>query len=188
MGARRSNQSIGLLRFNITDEVFEQLVAKHGGDFVGQVLVDTGRDEGPETRAVYLTTAKFGTTLVGFASHHDLQDLPSRNVSRRALCAQNVGLGPDLFRRELYADRDRFVVIMIQRDPYDVGSISSMTVAMSDPKMSQFLMQIDINDFVAGYVLRSKSPAGVVLKKVERRFKDRAASSARAETALKSGK
>jgi hypothetical protein len=174
MGARRGNQSAGIVRFNLTDEAFEQIVARHGGEFIGQVAVKKDADEAPELKPVYLTTAKFGSTLVGFASHRDRQDLPSRNMSRRALCAQNVGLGPDLYReRELYSDRDRFVVVMVQRAHQDIGEIASISIAIADPRMAQFVMQVDINDFVASYGEKAKAgrKPPVLLKDVKERFR-----------------
>ena len=68
LGARRGNQMAGMLRFHVTDEAFEQIVAKLEGEFVGQVQV-SGID-GTEMRPLYLTTARFGGTLIGFASGH----------------------------------------------------------------------------------------------------------------------
>ena len=150
LGARRRNQGVGLFRYFITDEAFEQLVARHGGEPVSSVKIEGG-DE-PKSAPLYLTTARFGGTLVGFASHFEEDDLPSKNATRKALCAQNMGLTPDLFMApELYRDRERFVIIMVRRDRSDIGKIASITVAIADRLISRFVMQSNINDFLASY-------------------------------------
>lgn len=170
LGVRRGNQLSGLIRYGITDEGFEQLVARHAGEPVGQVRVD-GID-GPKNAPVYLTTARFGATLIGFASHHQADDLPVKNASRKALAAQNAGLGTDLFRpKELYVDRERFVLIMVRRDPSDVGKVASITMTMTDPQITQFIMQADLNEFLASYGSVPRTGTGIVMKKVAKRFR-----------------
>jgi hypothetical protein len=170
LGVRRGNRAAGLIRYQVMDEAFEQLVARHGGEVVGQVQVEGA--EGPQAAPIYLTTALFGSTLVGFASHHEHDDLPVKNASRTALCAQNIGLGGDIFRPpELYVDRPRFALLMIQRDAFDIGKIASITVSIVDPMMRQFLMQVDVNEFVASYGSTAVPKPTVELRKQPGRFR-----------------
>lgn len=170
LGERRGNRAAGLIRFEVTDEAFEGILSRHGGTFISQVKVSR-RDEVRQS-PIYLTTAQFGGTLLGFASHREVLDLPSKNATRKALCEQNVGLGRDLFRGpELYVDRERFVLIMVQRDRFDIGTVASMTVAIVDPMITQFVMQKDINEFVASYGTEPVVARGIVLKKDAGRFR-----------------
>ena len=164
LGTLRRHRVIGLVRFQLSDEIFEQIVAQHGGEFVGQVPVE-GID-GPVARPIFLTTARFGGTLIGFASHHEPDDLPVKNASRIALAAQNAGLSRDMFyESELYVDRERFVLILVQRDHFDIGGIASMTVAMIDPTFSTLVMQSEINEFLASYGTAPKAKSGFTLRK-----------------------
>ncbi len=170
LGERRGNRAAGLIRFEVTDEAFEGILTRHGGTFVSQVKV-VRRDEVRES-PIYLTTAQFGGTFLGFASHREVLDLPSRNATRRALCEQNAGLGRDLFRSpELYVDRARFVLIMVQRAKFDIGAIASMTVSIIDPMMTHFVMQKDVNEFLASYGSEPAAKRDVVLKKDAGRFR-----------------
>lgn len=170
LGVRRGNRLSGLIRFGVTDEAFELLVAKHGGDPVNQVQVSY--PDGPKNLPVFLTTARFGQTLVGFASHWEKGDVPTKNASRLALSAQNIGLGADIFRpKELYVDRMRFVVVLVRRDPFDVGKIAGITVAMTDPQMTQLIMQRDINEFLASYGSEPEKRARFRMKGTTRKFR-----------------
>jgi len=150
LGSRRRNQTAGLVRYFITDEAFEQLINRHGGELVPSVKVES--KSGPQDHPLYLTTARFGGTLVGFASHFNTGDLPVKNATRKALCALNQGLIPDLASDpELYVDRERFVLIMVRRDRHDIGKIASITIGMADRQITQFIMEMNINDFLASY-------------------------------------
>lgn len=172
LGVRRGNRAAGLIRYNVVDEAFEQMAARHGGELVGQVKVEGGVD-GPKDSPIYLTTARFGATMVGFASHFQTEDLPIKNASRKALAAQNAGLGGDLFRNpEMYRDRERFVILMVRRDPFDIGAIASISVTLVDPMLTRFLMQVDINEFLASYGVQPRAATGVQLRRGVPRFRD----------------
>jgi hypothetical protein len=170
IGVRRRNQGAGLVRYFIIDEAFEQLLARHGGEPVNSVKIE-GVD-GQKSVRLHLTTARFGATLIGFASHFNTDDLPVKNATRKALCAQNRGLIRDLLTGpELYRDRERFVLVMVRRDRSDIGKIASMTISISDDRISQYLMQANINDFLASYGTQPAAgkPSAITLKKdVER--------------------
>ncbi len=183
MGVRRRNQGVGLVRYLITDEIFEQLIARHGGDIVRTVEIE-GRD-GPKAVPLHLTTARFGATLVGFASHFSSDDLPIKNATRKALCAQNAGLARDLLSGlELYRDRERFVLIMVRRDRYEIGKIASIDIAIADRQISRFLSQVNIKEFLASYGARSTGPktAEVHLKKGAGRLRGKGTRSERTGT------
>ncbi|WP_086994822.1 hypothetical protein [Rhizobium sullae] len=168
----RQSKAIGLVRHQITDEVFEQVMLRNGGEFIKSVPVEYKPDEVKDA-PVHLTTGLFGHTMVGFASHRELEDAPVKNASRRALCYQNRGLSPDFFHPpEMFSDRKRLVLIMVRRDPAILGKIASMTVSVLDSKLETFLYQSDIEDFLAGYgtaPVTGKAPP--VLKSVARSYK-----------------
>jgi len=170
----RQSRSIGIVRHNIIDEAFEQILIRNGGEFVKSVPIEVKPDELKQA-AIHITTGCFGLTMVGFASHRDTNDVPNKNASRRALCYQNRGLSPDFFHPpEMFSDRKRIVLIMVRRDPYVLGKIASMTVSMLDSKAESFICQWDIDDFLAGYgaqpTAETKRP--VMLRKVTKSFKD----------------
>ncbi|MGR9310706.1 hypothetical protein ACU8MX_14895 [Rhizobium leguminosarum] len=168
----RQSKAIGLVRHQITDEVFEQVLLRNGGEFVKSVPVEFKPDELKDAQ-VHLTTGLFGHTMVGFASHRELMDAPVKNASRRALCYQNRGLSPDFFHPpEMFSDRKRLVLIMVRRDPAVLGKIASMTVSVLDSKLEAFLYQCDIEDFLAGYGTAPVSgKAAPVLKAVAGSYK-----------------
>lgn len=168
----RQSKAIGLVRHQIIDEAFEQIMLRNGAEFVKSVPVEYQPDEIRDTQ-VHLTTGLFGHTMVGFASHRELTDAPVKNASRRALCYQNRGLSPDFFHPpEMFNDRKRLVLIMVRRDPVILGKIASMTVSVLDSKLETFIYQADIDDFLAGYgtaPVSGKAPP--LLKAVTRGYK-----------------
>lgn len=170
----RAAKAAGLLRFQVLDEAFEQIVLRNGGEIISRVAIDHGSD-GAKDAPVFLTTGKFGGTLLGFASHREITDLPIRNASRVALCSQNRGLIRDMFAPlESFDQRDRFALVLAQRDPSDIGRIASLNISIIDPKFEGFLLQSDLNDFLAGYGERPAVPVRTIeLKRDARRFKDK---------------
>lgn len=147
----RQSKAVGLVRHQLLDEVFERALINHGGEAVRSVQVETGPDEF-KAAPLHLTTALFGNTLVGFASHREVQEAPVKNATRRALCHQNRGLSPDFFHGpEMFTDRERFVLIMVRRDRALLGKIASMTISILDSRGENFLFQSDIAEFLAGY-------------------------------------
>lgn len=175
----RQSRSVGLIRYNIMDEAFEQILHRNGAEFVKSVPVEFAPDE-LALAPIHLTTGVFGQTLLGFASHRELSDVPAKNATRRALCYQNRGLSPDLFHPpELFGDRQRAVIIMVRRDPIKLAKIASLTLSIMDSRQESFIFQADIEDFLAGYGTESAggSKREIVFKQVESSFK-----SAEAET------
>jgi hypothetical protein len=170
----RQSRAVGLIRYNIIDEAFEQILARNGAEFVKSVPVEYIPDE-IKLAPVHLTTGVFGHTMVGFASHRELSDTPLKNATRRALCYQNRGLSPDFFHRpEMFNDRQRMVIIMVRRDPNVLGKIASLTLSVVDSKQDAFIYQADIDEFLAGYGAdeAASSKRTVVLKPVKGTFKD----------------
>jgi len=174
----RHSRAAGLVRHQLLDEVFERALIKHRGEAVRLVQVETKPDEF-KLAPLHLTTALFGNTLVGFASHREVEDAPVKNATRRALCYQNRGLSPDLLHGlEMFTDRKRFVLIMVRRDPALQGRIASMTVSVLDSRGESFISQSDIADFLAGYgalgvVPSATDKAPPKLRPSRGRFKDR---------------
>ena len=147
----RESKAIGLVRHQLLDEIFEQALLRHGGERVKSVPVEVNPDEF-KSAPLHLTTGVFGSTLVGFASHRELEETPIKNATRKALCHQNRGLTPDFFHGlEMFNDRQRFVLIMVRRDPALLGKIASITISISDSRGEQFIYQLSIEDFLAGY-------------------------------------
>nr|WP_295888612.1 hypothetical protein [uncultured Devosia sp.] len=160
----RGHKAAGLVRHQVYDEVFDQTAVKHGGELVGTISV-TSADGKTADRRLFITVARFGNTDIGFASHRSGNDLPSPNQSRRLLCAMNRGLGPDLLDHlEGFSTRRRFALVMIQRDVWDIGKIASITVAMTDPIISEYLAQVEINQFLEGYGARKGQDVPIRLK------------------------
>ena len=163
----RQSKATGLVRHQLIDQVFEEILYRHGGMTVKSVSVESGPDE-IKAAPIHLTTGSFGETLVGFASHRELLDAPSKNATRRALCHQNRGLSADLFHGlEFFSDRQRFVLIMVRRDLTALGKIASITVCIADSRAEVFLYQSDIDDFLAGY-----GAAPAIKKKISPKFRD----------------
>lgn len=153
----RESKAVGLVRHQLLDEVFEQALLRHGGECVKSVEVEVNPDQF-KSAPLHLTTGVFGGTLVGFASHRELAETPIKNATRKALCHQNRGLTPDFFHGpEMFNDRQRFVLIMVRRDPVVLGKIASMTISISDSRAEQFIYQASIEDFLAGYGEASSS-------------------------------
>ncbi|MEL6505367.1 MAG: hypothetical protein AAFQ10_13030 [Pseudomonadota bacterium] len=147
----RQSRSVGLIRYNLIDQAFEDILTRHEAEFIKAVPVEFEQDE-PSLVPVHLTTGVFGGTIIGFASHRDALDTPTKNATRRALCFQNRGLSPDFFHPpEMFIDRQRLVLIMVQRDPVALGKIASLKLCILDSKQERFIFQADINDFLAGY-------------------------------------
>lgn len=171
----REAKAAGLVRFQVLDEMFEQIVIRNGGEFIFRVPIDQGAN-GSKEAPIFLTTGKFGGTLLGFASHREKDDLPIRNASRLALSSQNRGLTPDMFApMENFAQRSWFALILAQRAPDDIGKISSMTITLVDPKLEAFLFRKDINEFMAAYGERPQEEGQggrkIRLKPAAHRFK-----------------
>lgn len=173
LSRKRQSKAVGLVRHQVLDEMFEKAIGRNGGEFVSRVKVEFGADE-VRALPVYLTTGRFGGTLVGFASHRDANDAPVKNATRLALCSQNQGLDADLFRaRETFTDRERFVVIMVQRDPFAIGKLASISVGVANTKVEQFIVLEKIEEFLAGYGASREAPKrGIALRSVTRSFKD----------------
>jgi len=164
LSSGRGHKAVGLVRHQIFDEAFEQIAVKNGAELKGVIVVPATDGKSSEKR-LFITVAEFGNTLIGFASHRERADLPSGNQSRRVLCAMNEGLGPDLLdSREDFGKRQRFAVIMVQRDLADVGKIASMTLAVVDRAIRNYLAQVDIKDFLAGYGAKPSAGTSVKLK------------------------
>lgn len=173
LSRKRQSKAVGLVRHQVLDEMFENAIVRNGGEFVSRVRVEFGADEVREL-PVYLTTGRFGGTLVGFASHRDASGAPVKNATRSALCSQNKGLDDDLFRaRENFTDRERFVVIMVQRDPFAIGKLASISVGVANTKVEQFIVLEKIEEFLAGYGASREAPKrGIALRPVTKSFKD----------------
>lgn len=172
LSRKRQSKAVGLVRHQLLDEMFENAIVRNGGEFVSRVPVEFGEDV--RELPVYLTTGRFGGTLVGFASHRDANDAPVKNATRSALCNQNRGLDGDLFRsREKFTDRERFVVIMVQRDPSAIEKLASISVGVANTKVDQFIVLEKIEEFLAGYGASREAPKrGVALRSVSKSFKD----------------
>ncbi|WP_077960744.1 hypothetical protein [Ensifer adhaerens] len=174
LSRQRQSKTTGLFRHNIIDEAFEQILVRNGGEFVKSVPVEYGPDDIRQA-PVHVTTGVFGHTMVGFASHKELQDVPVRNASRRALCHQNRGLSPDFFHPpEMFNDRQRLVLIMVRRDPIALGKLASISLCVVDSRLETFIYQSELDEFLSGY---GAEPSGVgkrpiELKVVKRGFKD----------------
>ncbi|MBZ9908081.1 hypothetical protein LB557_18890 [Mesorhizobium sp. BR115XR7A] len=173
LSRKRESKAVGLIRHQVFDEMFEKAIVRNGGEFVSRVKVEFGPDVVREL-PVYLTTGRFGGTLVGFASHRDADDAPVKNATRLALCGQNRGLDVDLFRaQESFTDRERFVVIMVQRDPFAIGKLASISIGVADTKVEQFIVLEKMEEFLAGYGTSRETPRrGIALRSVARSFKD----------------
>lgn len=178
LSRKRQSKAVGLVRHQLLDEMFESAITRNGGEFISRVPVEFGKDEVREL-PVYLTTGRFGGTLVGFASHRESNDTPVKNETRSALCSQNKGLDADLFRpREKFTDRERFIVIMVQRDPSAIGKLASISVGVANTKVDQFIVLEKIEDFLAGYGASREAPKrGIALRPVTKSFKDTIAGS-----------
>jgi hypothetical protein len=151
LSARRANRATGLVRFQYLDEVFEATALRHGGELVSRIELELGGQE--RTDPVFLTTVRFGSVLVGFASHREQDDLPVANQSRKALARLNTGLSRDLFSigDEHFTESERFVILMLQRDRYDVGRIARISIAMVSADLQQYLFKEGVTEFLAGY-------------------------------------
>ncbi|MEW9308208.1 hypothetical protein [Labrys neptuniae] len=173
LSRKRQSKAVGLVRHQFLDQMFEDAIIRNGGEFISRVPVEFGKGKIREL-PVYLTTARFNGTLVGFASHRDAYDAPVKNATRSALCSQNKGLDDDLFRsRESFTDRERFVLIMVQRDPFAIGKLASISVGVANTKVEQFIVLEKIEEFLAGYGASRKKPKhGVKLRRVTKSFKD----------------
>ena len=173
LSRRRAAKAVGLVRYQVLDEMFEQIITANGGEFVGRVELQVGPEEVKQA-PVFLTTGKFGGTMVGFASHREIEDLPIKNASRAALCNCNRGLMKDLFQdQESFKQRDRFVLIMLRRDRFEIGKLASMTVCVVSPKLDHFITQTEIEEFLAGYgAAPEQEKAPVALKQVSSSFKE----------------
>ena len=65
LSRRRASRATGLVRFQIIDEMFEQMLNRHGAEFVKSVPIEQSPDEIKDA-PVYLTTGRFGHTMIGF--------------------------------------------------------------------------------------------------------------------------
>lgn len=169
---RRGNRAAGLVRFQFWDQAFEDIVARHGGELIASIPLDDLKGE-PKSQPLYLTTARFGGTLLGFCSHRDVDDLPVSNQTRRALCAFNQGLDLDLFSKESFGERRRFASILVRRDRFDIGKIASISIGLIDAKVSSYIVKSEINEFVAGYGAVQSVDRVIPLKRRARRFGQR---------------
>ena len=169
---RRANRATGLVRFQYLDEVFEVTALRHGGELVSRIELELDGKE--RIDPIFLTTVKFGNALVGFASHREQDDLPVANQSRKALARLNAGLTRDLFGAgdEHFTESERFVVLMLQRDRYDVGKIARVSIAMVSADLQQYLFKEEATEFLAGYGSDAKPKPEVRLKKPTAGFRD----------------
>ncbi|WP_349366795.1 MAG: hypothetical protein ABL311_04730 [Nitratireductor rhodophyticola] len=150
LAPQRANKVAGLIRHEYVDEVFTEIASRHHGERVGSVEVPS-RDK-PKSKSLYLSTFRFGGTLLGFGSHFQREDLPRLNKTRKALCALNEGLLPDLFRRvQNFSESERFAVLMLQRSHTDIGVYSSMSIGLIDNRGTQWVFRDELSDFLAGY-------------------------------------
>lgn len=175
LAPQRANKVAGLIRHEFVDEVFNEIADQYGGERIGSIKVSSG--DKTENKPLFLSTFRFGGTLLGFGSHFQRDDLPRLNKTRRTLCSLNEGLLPDLFRKpQQFKENERFAVLMLQRSSGDIGSFSSMSIGVVDAKGSQFVFQDELSDFLAGY--GSSSATGSTRKIVLRQRKQDAAAKA----------
>lgn len=147
---RRANKVAGLIRHEFVDEVFSEIAERYEGERQGRIQVATA-DKG-EQKPLFLSTFKFGGTLVGFGAHFRREDLPRLNKTRRTLCSLNVGLIPDLLSpARAFDERERFAVLMLQRSPHDIGQYTSISIALVDAQATQYVFQDELSEFLAGY-------------------------------------
>lgn len=174
LSSSRAKRAVGLLRFQVLDQAFEEIVIRNGGEIINRVPIEHS-SSGATEASVYLTTGKFGGTLLGFASHRETSDLPVKNASRRVLCSQNRGLTWDFFRSlERFDERDRFALILARRNTGDISKIDSLTISLIDPQFEDFLFQANLNEFLAAYGEHPKGDVRkIVLRRGARRFKDK---------------
>lgn len=172
LSGRRANRATGLVRFQFLDEVFEATALRHGCELVSRIQLEfDGKDR---SDPVFLTTVRFGNALVGFASHREQDDLPVANQSRKALARLNSGLTRDLFGAgdEDFTESERFVVLMLQRDHYDIGRIACVSVAMVSADLQEYLFKEEVTEFLAGYGADPQPKSAVRLKKPGAGFRD----------------
>ena len=144
-------RAVGMVRHELISQTWKEIFALHGGENVASVPVEIGPDEIKQS-PLYLATAGFGGTLVGFASQLHPDDLPAKSATRKALCHQNRGLHPDFFHPpEQFTDRQRAVLILVRRDRTDIGEIASLTLALIDSRYENFIYTWSLEDFIAGY-------------------------------------
>lgn len=172
LSGRRANRATGLIRFQFLDEVFEATALRHGGELVSRIELEFDGKERADP--VFLTTVKFGNALVGFASHREQDDLPVANQSRKALARLNAGLTRDLFGAgdEHFTENERFVLLMLQRDRYDVGKLAKVSVAMVSADLQKYLFKEEVTEFLAGYGADANPKPTVRLKKPAAGFRD----------------
>ncbi|MCB1467497.1 MAG: hypothetical protein KDK08_10240 [Rhizobiaceae bacterium] len=150
LAPQRANKVAGLIRHEYVDEVFSAICDRFEGERLGSVLVGEGKDE--KAKPLFLSTYRFGGTLLGFASHFHRDDLPRLNKTRKALCSLNAGLLPDMFRPpEVFTENERFAVLMLQRSPSDIGAYSSVSIGIVDARGIQYVFQEELSDFLSGY-------------------------------------
>ncbi|MGQ2902267.1 MAG: hypothetical protein ACT6RL_10245 [Neoaquamicrobium sediminum] len=172
LSGRRANRATGLVRFQYLDEVFEATALRHRGELVSRIELELDGKE--RIDPVFLTTVRFGNALVGFASHREQDDLPVANQSRKALARLNAGLTRDLFRPgdQDFTESERFVVLMLQRDRYDVGRIARVSVAMVSADLQKYLFKEEVTEFLSGYGADLQPKPAVRLKKPDAGFRD----------------
>lgn len=160
LAPQRANKVAGLIRHEYVDEVFSEICDRFEGERLGSILIDDGKVE--KAKPLFLSTYRFGCTLLGFASHFHRDDLPRLNKTRKTLCSLNAGLLPDMFRPpEAFTKSERFAVLMLQRSPNDIGAYSSVSIGIVDARGIQYVFQEELSDFLSGY--------GSVPSPVERR-------------------
>lgn len=173
LSRKRASKATGLVRFQMIDEMFENSIVRAGGEFVNSIEIE--KKPGETRKApVFLTTGRFGGTMVGFASHREKDDLPVKNASRIVLCSQNRGLMQDMFQPlEKFTERERFVLIMVRRDRHSIGKLEEMTVCVVSSDLKQFLIQESLTEFLAGYGTDTSATkkSSIQLKPVKRAFK-----------------
>lgn len=147
----RAHRVAGLMRHAMLSQEFEQLCDTHGGELVHSVRIDDPF-YGIEDRRLFLSTYRFGSLLIGFASHRSAEELPSRTQTRQALAMLNASMTPSLFAEPLpFSAEERFLVVMVRRDEHDIGKIAALTVALLDGVQHEFLFQRPIEDMLASY-------------------------------------
>lgn len=129
----------------VMESQFAELCRSAGG-----VVIDGRVFPGTELR-LHQPLMRYGRVLLGRATIHELNGLPSLNVTRSNGAALNRCLTGDLFDPTTDPNAPFHVLLLTLPDSRDLEKIAAIYVAVLSPTLDATLFMMPIDDFIAGY-------------------------------------
>jgi len=150
LDGKRARALTGQARFRMQEKAFQEVCSTFGGEPLENDVIP-GTD-----LHVFQPFMRFGGeksgVIFGMAAMPERATLPHKNMSRRAGVRLNYQLSPRFdFDGSGPKVGDVFALLLISRDPTNIGRIDEIAVGIIDAEYETFVEYEAIEKFVVGY-------------------------------------